>query len=36
VLVQLHHLAKEMAGLMRETFPREISISEDTPGSSGR
>ncbi len=26
--VQLRHLIKEMAGIMRETFPREITIAE--------
>jgi two-component system cell cycle sensor histidine kinase/response regulator CckA len=28
-LVQLRHLLKEMAGIMRETFPREITIVEN-------
>jgi PAS domain S-box-containing protein len=28
VLVQIKHLLKEMAGIMRETFPREITIVE--------
>lgn len=28
IAVQLRHLIKELAGLMRETFPREISITE--------
>jgi signal transduction histidine kinase/ActR/RegA family two-component response regulator len=27
-IVQLRHLVKEMAGIMRETFPREIAIVE--------
>lgn len=28
-LVQVRHLLKEMAGIMRETFPREIAIHEE-------
>lgn len=30
-LVQLRHVLKEMSGIMRETFPREIEILEQAP-----
>ncbi len=30
-LVQVRHLLKEMTGIMRETFPRELSIIESVP-----
>ena len=33
VAVQLRHLIKEMNDIMRETFPREITISNETPNS---
>lgn len=29
--VQIRHLVKEMMGIMRETFPREIDITSDLP-----
>jgi CheY-like chemotaxis protein len=32
VIVQLRHLIKDMVGIMRETFPRDIAIVETIPG----
>jgi two-component system, cell cycle sensor histidine kinase and response regulator CckA len=29
-LVQVHHLLREMVGIMRETFPRDITIKEES------
>jgi signal transduction histidine kinase len=31
VIVQVRHLIRELAGLLRETFPRDITICESTP-----
>jgi two-component system cell cycle sensor histidine kinase/response regulator CckA len=31
IVVQVRHLIKDLAALLRETFPRDIAISENTP-----